>query len=68
MRYEHSGVLVSEDVLLGQPLGQLQVVRLVRHLLGLPLPQHLLFQLAEHTEEHLSLLIGHLGRLQHGPG
>ncbi len=36
------GVRVSEDVLLRQPLGQLDVGRQVRHRLRLPLPQHFL--------------------------
>ena len=64
MGYEQLCVLVGKDVLLWQPLHQLQVAGLVWHVLSLPLPEHLLFQLPKNPEEHLPLLFGHFGGLQ----
>ena len=48
VRYEEKSVGMSKNILLGQPGGQQEVVRLVLHGLSLPLPDHSLLQLSKH--------------------
>ena len=57
---------MTKDVLLGQPLVQLDVGGKVGHRLRFPLPQDLLLQLAEGGDQFEAVLLGHLRRLKHG--
>ncbi len=58
---------MGQDVLLWEPLGQLQVIRLVRHFLCLPLPDDLLLEASKDVYEHLAGLLCHLLGLQDRP-
>ena len=63
---EQDDIAVSQQGGLGQPGGDQDVVRGVRHL-RLPLPDHFLLQPRENVQHHLSFVLRHLGGSDHGP-
>ena len=60
MSDEELDIGMSKHLLLWQPLGQHHVVRLVRHVLRLPLPEDALLHPAEDVDQQLPLVLGHL--------
>ena len=66
MSHEHLDVPVGQEGGLGQPGGDEDIVRGVRHL-SLPLPDHFLLQPGENVQHHLSFILRHLGGSDDGP-
>ena len=67
MSDEDLEVVVSQEVLLGQPGLEDDVTGQPSHLLTVPLPDDGVLQLGERFQEHGHLLLPHLTRFDRGP-